>query len=439
MIRSSSGGAIGALAGMAGAAVIVIAVASGFPSSVGGPAASVSPPSASASGTSGHHDDAPPSSRSLRLTMERLLGHHAVLAAALMRAPADSGDDEDGLVDAVRGAMERNTHDLEHAIAAVHGKPAGAQFAAIWDRRVAALEAYSAARAAGSPDAMAAAHRALDRSTAAYGRFVARLAGADAAASDTAAADLAARTEHLLTSSDLYETREYSASFTSARAAYAAMFREGRALSMAAHPGNAGGFAAGFASQATDLRSELGRLFGEHAALAFDASRAVVSGSPSAEAAADALNANSAEIVSAVRAALGPRAALRVSTVWAAHVDALVRFAVAVADRDDVAQARARAALDRFPQKLGAVLPALAGGRVAAQTVAASLRTHDEQLLQQVVAYAAGDYATSARLSYDGYDHMFSVAGALATALEARAAGAAPRKGAHTGAGGMAR
>jgi hypothetical protein len=140
----------------------------------------------------------------------------------------------------------------------------------------------------------------------------------------------------------------------------------------------------------------------------------------------------------AVQAALGPKAAAAVSQVWAAHIDALMQFAVAVAGDDDTAQGQARAALDQLPARLGLVLAGVTSG-AAARRLLASLQMHDERLLQQVTAFAAADYERSAQLAYRGFDQMFGVAAMLADALESRAAAAAPRRGARTGAGGMAR
>ena len=55
-----------------------------------------------------------------------------------------------------------------------------------------------------------------------------------------------------------------------------------------------------------------------------------------------------------------------------------------------------------FPGQLGDVLPAVSNGAVSAKTVIDALHEHDQQLLQQVTSYAAGDYATSHEIAYDG-------------------------------------
>jgi hypothetical protein len=423
---------IASLIAVAATVALAAVAAPGFSTAASGPTAGRS----SASPAAHHHDGAPmgkPSPAEFRLMMERLFGQHAVLAAWLMRAPAEEaagGAESTGFTDAARAELQRNTRELTQAVAAMHGKAAGAKFATLWRARTKALEGYGVARASADQVGATVAEQELARTANRYGVLVVGLGG-DGTAAMT---DLQTRTKPLLAATDAYAAGQYPQAFSQARDAYAQMYRQG--LAFAAET-TANGSTAGIASQATDLRSALGELFGEHAALAFDASRTVVAQSPAGPAAADALNANTADVVEAVRAALGPQTATAVSQVWAAHIDALMQFAVAVASGDDAAQSRARGALDQFPARLGTVLAGVAGD--AAPTLVTSLQQHDEQLLQQVTAFAAEDYPRSAALAYHGYDHMFGVARMLAGALEARSMAAAPRRGAHTGDGGMSR
>jgi hypothetical protein len=370
----------------------------------------------------------------VRLTLERLLGHHAVLMVRLMRGTVEG---EDRFVDAARDAIERNTDELANALSTVYDEDAVVHFVSLWTDHVDALVRYSRALADGDQEGQDQAEETLDRYSDEYGKFVESITEKEVSA-ETVTQKVAEHVHHLVGATDAYESGDYRSAYAGERTAYAAMFGQGKALSRAALR-QSGELAAGFGSPATDLRSVLGRLLGEHVELAFDATRAVVVGSPSAKAAAGALDQNTQEIISAMQGALGDDTAGTFSDIWAAHIDALVQFSVAVADDDAEGQARARATLDRFPRQLGQVLPAVARGRVAAQAVIAALQQHDEQLLQQVTAFAARDYATSHELAYEGYDHMFAIADTLARALEGHAAGAAPRGGAATGAGGTAR
>ncbi|HEX7189292.1 MAG TPA: hypothetical protein VF423_13800 [Actinomycetes bacterium] len=389
-------------------------------------------PSPSASG----HDHAAgggTTPRQVRLLLEQLLGHHAILMVRLMRGPID---DEEQFVDAAQGALQRNTDELADAITSVYGDDAGSDFASIWTDHIDSLVAYSRALADGDTGARDDAMRDLDRYSSRYGEFIATLT--DGELSPDAVADgVSAHIHHMLAATDDYEDGDYEGAFEGERTAYAAMFGTGEALSGAAIRQTTGELPAGFDSPPADLRSALGRLLGEHVELAFDATRAVVAGSPAVDAAAGALNENTEEIIAALQGALGRKTASQFSEIWAAHIDAVVQFAVAVADDDDAAQARARTTLDEFPQQLGTVLPAVSKGRVAASAVIDALQEHDEQLLQQVTAFAAEDYATSHDLAYAGYHHMFAIAETLAVALEGHAVGTAPKGGAATGGGGM--
>ena len=64
---------------------------------------------------------------------------------------------------------------------------------------------------------------------------------------------------------------------------------------------------------------------------------------------------------------------------------------------------------------------------------------HDRELIQQLDAYARGDYLTAYRVVYEGYQHMFDVATALSGAIGPTIAARLPKGGVQTGGGGMAR
>ena len=63
---------------------------------------------------------------------------------------------------------------------------------------------------------------------------------------------------------------------------------------------------------------------------------------------------------------------------------------------------------------------------------------HDRDLVQQLDAYARGDYTTAYRTTYDAYQHMFEVATTLSAAIGPTIAARLPKGGVRTGGGGMA-
>ena len=63
---------------------------------------------------------------------------------------------------------------------------------------------------------------------------------------------------------------------------------------------------------------------------------------------------------------------------------------------------------------------------------------HDRDLVEQLDAYARGDYTTAYNVAYQGYQHMFAVADALSAAIGPTIAARLPKGGVQTGGGGMA-
>ena len=370
----------------------------------------------------------------LRLRLEQLLGHHAILMVRRMRGSIDG---ERAFIVAAQGVLDRNTDELTSAVTDVYGAATGAAFKRAWTEHIQELSDYSDALAHGDKNGQRRARAALDAYAADYGKLMASATKGRLRA-DAVAKDVAAHIDHLLRQADAYAAKDYPRAFQLEREAYAGMFSTGRNLAGAMETKPSGELPAAFDSPPQRLRSALGQLLGEHAELAFDATRAVVAGSPTAVPAARALDANTRDVIAAMQAALGRAAANEFGPIWASHIDALVAFSVAVARSDETAQAAARARIDHFPGELGQLLPQLSGGRVGQVTVLAALREHDQQLLQQVTAYAAKDYPHAHDIAYAGYDHMFAVASTLADVLEGHAAATVPRGGANTGGGGSA-
>ena len=283
----------------------------------------------------------------------------------------------------------------------MYGDPAGSSFRGLWNEHIDALKSYSEALAREDEPGKAQAMKVLDDYAAKYGQAVNSLTNGRLAADDVAAG-VSEHIHHLIAAADAYAAGDYEEAFAMQRTAYRGMFSTGKALAGAIAKRPSGELPAAYDNPPTQLRSGLGMLLGEHVELAFDATRAVVAGQQSVEAAAAALNENTKDINEAMRGALGTETAGTFGKIWGAHIDALVDFSVAVADKDVAAQSAARARLDRIPSRLGEVLPAISGGAVTAQAVIEAIEEHDQQLLQQVTSYAARDYPTSRELAYEG-------------------------------------
>jgi hypothetical protein len=150
------------------------------------------------------------------------------------------------------------------------------------------------------------------------------------------------------------------------------------------------------------------------------------------------VNADTEQLASAFGVLFGPQSGTRFESVWGDHVDALVSYSGAVAAKDQKGKDQALAQLRAFEQHLSTFLSTSTEGRLKAPALAQMLHMHDRDLVQQLDAYARGDYTTTYRVTYDAYQHMFDVAKTLSGAIGPTIAARLPKGGVKTGGGGMA-
>ena len=77
--------------------------------------------------------------------------------------------------------------------------------------------------------------------------------------------------------------------------------------------------------------------------------------------------------------------------------------------------------------------------QLTVDAAAQALQVHDEQLVEQIEAYAAEDYEAAYQVAFESYQHIFDTAAALADAIEAHVGPQLPVGGVATGGGGTAR
>ncbi|MGH8824821.1 MAG: hypothetical protein ACRDVN_10130 [Jiangellaceae bacterium] len=176
--------------------------------------------------------------------------------------------------------------------------------------------------------------------------------------------------------------------------------------------------AAGTAVDAVELRARLEQLLGQHAILTVRLTRARLRGDGDLAQSADAaLSNNTADMGELIGSVYGGDAAERFEQMWFAHVTSLFNYSRGVADEDEAAKSQARRQLDDYTTNLGQFLEAATKKAAPASAVGAELRMHVDQLLQQVDAYALGDYDRAFALERESYAHMFPFAEALAAGI----------------------
>jgi hypothetical protein len=172
--------------------------------------------------------------------------------------------------------------------------------------------------------------------------------------------------------------------------------------------------------------------------LVVDAMGAALRGGPEFKADAAQVNADTAQLAGALGVLFGPSSGAKFTSVWGDHVDALVSYSGAVATKDRNGENQALAQLAAFEKHLATFLSTSTDGRLTAPALSEVLHMHDRDLVQQLDAYARGDYSTAYNVAYGGYQHMFAVADTLSTAIGPTIAARLPKGGVQTGGGGMA-
>lgn len=344
----------------------------------------------------------------LRIALGRLLGEHAHLLMAAMRSAASADPD----FDALEAGLNANTEAIRQAVASVYGDDAGTAFRPIWQRHVDASIAF--ARASKASD-QAAADAAMSEMATYRTEFVAFLKSANRKISgDAEIHALQLHLDQLMS----FLGQDYGRAFTTERAAYSHMFDFGDDLArgiIAQFPDRYPDGAVAFSPRAT-LRLTLSRLLGEHLVLAAAAMRGGLFQRADAAAAADSLNANSADLASAIGRIFGSSAQSAFAELWSRHIVTYLAYIDAVRDNDAGARQATLMSLHEYHIALADFLHGAIPG-LARADVEQLISHHVTALINQVDAAAAGDYVRAVTVTREAYAQMFVVGDALGNGI----------------------
>ncbi|HEY2691032.1 MAG TPA: hypothetical protein VGJ50_21510 [Streptosporangiaceae bacterium] len=371
----------------------------------------------------------------LRTQMEELFGQDVFVSVRVIRSRLRGDPD---FTQAAVSAFFRNSSDLTTLVGRVYGSARAGEFRRLWESQQDALVAYARADSQHDQDAKAAARGQLDALPGRIAQFLHNLTSGGTATADISSR-LRTHLDDLMQFTDAYSAGDYATAYRIERADYERQFQLGTVIAAGIVGGRTKDLPASFNSPLTQLRSALGELLGEHMQLMVDAMGAALRGGPEFKADAAQVNADTAQLAAAFGVLFGPQSGAKFESVWSSHIEALISYSAAVADKDQQAKAKAIAKYHAFERNLSTFLATSTDGRLKAPALAVVLRMHDSELVQQLDAYARADYTTEHRVIYDGYQHMFMVAQVLSAAIGPTIAARLPRGGAETGGGGMAR
>ena len=350
----------------------------------------------------------------LRVTLDRLLGEHAMLAVFAMQKGA-SGDED---FEQIAAALDENSVALGDAIGSVYGDEARDGFLKLWRDHIGFFVEYTQAAAANDNAGKRAAIQKLDGYRQAFAEF---MAGANPNLQAGAVADLLQQHVNQLTAAlDTYQTGNYKRAYGQVRAAYEHMFGTGDALAGAIATQFPDKFPAGDATtSAADLRVALDRLLGEHAMLAVFAMQKGAQGGKDFNAIAAALDENTVALGDAIGSVYGDEARDGFLKLWRDHIGFFVEYTQAAAAGDQAGKDAAIQKLDGYRQAFAEFL-AGANPNLEAGPVADLLQQHVNQLTAALDTYLAGDFAEAYTQIRQAYEHMFGTGDALSGAIVAQ-------------------
>ena len=403
------------------------------------PADAAAPSSTQASGEhAGHQGGAaaapaasPAKPKELAAALEQYFAVHTLLAVRQARSVLT---DNRAYRQAADHELEEYTEELSELVAGTYGDAQGNRFKEVWEQTTADAAAYTRAVAAKDDAATDKARQALLADAGAYGDWLAGASDGRSAAGD-AAAQLKTHVQQLMDHADAYAAQDYERAYRVERDAYEHMFAAGTALARA---GVAPKAAAALDTPVKKLRAAFAMLLGEHMQLIIDAQRATFAGAPEFKAAAAQVNANTEALTKGMGAIVGPKKAEEFQSAWAEHVEGLLDYSTAVASNDEAEKALVREKMRGYGARLALYLSDIVRNELPLEPITEALGEHDQDLVDQVNAYAAKRFDEAQEMEVQGYGQMLGVANTLVGAIQRTVKLQLPVGGSQTGGGGTA-
>ncbi len=363
---------------------------------------------ASASGSGGVESPA----ADLRFTLDRLLGEHALLAMFATQKGYSGAKD----FDAIGASLDENSVDLSEAITSVYGEEAGQKFLdgdLQWRDHIGFFVDYTVGLAKKDKAMQKEAVGNLKGYNEAFASF---LSGATELPNDALRDGIGEHITQLKGQIDAYSAGRYPAAYQQVRAAYQHMVMTGDTLAGGIVEQSPDKFAKqGVSQSASDIRSTLGRLLGEHAMLAMVATQKGFAGEEDFGAISKALDANSVDLANAIGSVYGDEAGKKFldgDLLWRDHIGFFVDYTVGLAKKDKAMQKEAVGNLKGYNEAFASFLADATG--LPQDALRDSIGDHIAQLKGQIDAYAAGDYERAYSLAREAYAHMYMVGTTLA-------------------------
>jgi hypothetical protein len=265
----------------------------------------------------------------LRVTINLLLGEHLILAAKATGSALSAHDDE---FKAYGAALNKNGTDLGELVGTAYGAAAKTSFNTIWEQHNGFFVDYTTGVATNNTDKKAKA--VSDLTTVyvpAFSGLIASATGLPLPAVTTLVTAHVTTTKAIV---DAQGAKDYPATYTAIRAAFAHMQMLGDPLAKSA--ATTLKLAGDIEAKSVGFRVALNQLLQEHLYLASFATDAAIQGRAATEfpAANTALSANGTDIGKAINGLYGAAVETAFNGVWSAHNGYFVDYTLGVAGAD---------------------------------------------------------------------------------------------------------
>ncbi len=347
----------------------------------------------------------------VRIALDRILAEHAFLTIEAMRTGIAGG----GEFEVAAAVLEENTVELVDLVEVAYGAEAAGLFGEQWRNHLAYLVDYTRAVADDDDEARDLASSQLETY---IEDFSALLTQANPGLPPDVVEGLIDEHVQQLEQIGSFADAGFAEAYPAIRETYAHMFMVGDGLALGIvdrfgdrFPGRNTAF-----SPALDLRITLDRLLGEHTYLAAIAMRAQLTDALDLGAARTALGDNSADLAEQIGEIYGDAAATAFDALWRSHTEFYLVYVAAVAADDDDAQDAALDGLRAYRFDFSSFL-ADANPFLDAGGLEELLETHTDHLVAQVAAYRDEDYVQAYGTLREAYAHTELLAGGLGGAI----------------------
>ena len=166
-----------------------------------------------------------------------------------------------------------------------------------------------------------------------------------------------------------------------------------------------------------ELRTTLDSLLSEHYALAIDSMMKTYDEDEAADAATEALDANTRDMEPVIASVYGEEGGAAFTAIFEQHNTGTDDYATAVKNGDEEMQQQALEEIDSFTEEMAAFLSEATEGNLPEEGAKQALREHEDFVQNTFDLYVSGEYVEAYTSYLDGFKQIFGAGSAIGGAI----------------------